>query len=474
MPADVLTKGMNEVTWNSCGSCRTLPDNKFVSPPRCWKKDGKLVNGNYCHPKNTDEQARSLGLRPRGSTSGALDSRPKLGSSTSWLHVRSFSFPPEALDPSLKTHSQRPMRFVHAAFSSGLETFVEQPNSCYNVFCAPFNSVCIFVVHVRHVCELGFAEQRWRHSKRTIWSQHDGVWRRHNSPFQRRVHYGAPHPVAHDVAHGVSDAIRWALPPLGTNIWTLISSLWNWWCSVFLKCMRLWRPARQGQRKTARAYGHFLYLSLSCALYISLFCPSLLPFLPSFSPFLPFLRFLYFSLSCSWTFSISSWAGVGCNWVFQLFATVSRCFRWLTDALLTIFCALNFWRPHLSQDTTRTRQHATWHTTTTRAGLGHTDWKSGCVEIRFSSETPLCGRYDCAVQFWPSPKKTNNSTASTRLKTFLTNWENPNRIPNGLFTCSGFMGWGHGSVTFIEQHKCGYRRTLVICPKSNRRDRDVK
>ena len=49
---------------------------------------------------------------------------------------------------------QRPMRFVHAAFSSGLETLVEQPTYCYHDCCAPFNLLCVMVVHVRNVCEL--------------------------------------------------------------------------------------------------------------------------------------------------------------------------------------------------------------------------------------------------------------------------------------------------------------------------------
>ena len=47
----------NEVTSSFCGSCCTLPDIKFVPPPRCWRKDGKLVNESYCDTKNADEQA---------------------------------------------------------------------------------------------------------------------------------------------------------------------------------------------------------------------------------------------------------------------------------------------------------------------------------------------------------------------------------------------------------------------------------
>ena len=39
------------------GSYCTQPDIRFVLPPRCWRKDGKLVNDNCCHTKNDDEQA---------------------------------------------------------------------------------------------------------------------------------------------------------------------------------------------------------------------------------------------------------------------------------------------------------------------------------------------------------------------------------------------------------------------------------
>ena len=43
-------------------------------------------------------------------------------------------------------------------FSSGLETLVEQLASFYHDFFAPFNLLCVVVVHVRNVGELGVAE----------------------------------------------------------------------------------------------------------------------------------------------------------------------------------------------------------------------------------------------------------------------------------------------------------------------------
>ena len=60
MPADVLTKAKNEVTPSFCGSCCTLPDIKFVPPPRCWRKDGKLVNESYCNTKNADKHPTTV------------------------------------------------------------------------------------------------------------------------------------------------------------------------------------------------------------------------------------------------------------------------------------------------------------------------------------------------------------------------------------------------------------------------------
>ena len=41
------------------------------------------------------------------------------------------------------------------------------------------------VVHFRNVCELGVAEQRWCHSKRTKLPQHDGACRWHGGPLRR-------------------------------------------------------------------------------------------------------------------------------------------------------------------------------------------------------------------------------------------------------------------------------------------------
>ena len=62
---------------------------------------------------------------------------------------------------------QRPMRFVHAAFSSGLETLGEQPTSCYHDFCAPF-FICVVVMHLRNVCQLGVAKSLPAHDLTTL------------------------------------------------------------------------------------------------------------------------------------------------------------------------------------------------------------------------------------------------------------------------------------------------------------------
>ena len=52
---------------------------------------------------------------------------------------------------------QRPMRFVHAAFSSGLETLVEPATM---IFVRRSIVLCVVDVHLRNVCDLDVVEQR--------------------------------------------------------------------------------------------------------------------------------------------------------------------------------------------------------------------------------------------------------------------------------------------------------------------------
>ena len=57
MAADVLTEGKARGHVEFLReAAATLPDIRFVLPPRCWKKDGKLLNESCCDTKNVGEQ----------------------------------------------------------------------------------------------------------------------------------------------------------------------------------------------------------------------------------------------------------------------------------------------------------------------------------------------------------------------------------------------------------------------------------
>ena len=57
MPEDVLTKGKERGHVELLRKLLHTARHKPGRPPRCWKKDDKLVNARYCDIKNAVEQA---------------------------------------------------------------------------------------------------------------------------------------------------------------------------------------------------------------------------------------------------------------------------------------------------------------------------------------------------------------------------------------------------------------------------------
>ena len=57
MAADVLPRARDEDMLNFWGTCCTLLGIKSARPPRCCRRDDRLVNESYCDTKNADEQA---------------------------------------------------------------------------------------------------------------------------------------------------------------------------------------------------------------------------------------------------------------------------------------------------------------------------------------------------------------------------------------------------------------------------------